>query len=193
MCDPTGISESAVMMGVSMAMSAASTAVSYEQQSSMARLQKQQNAEITANAEQNLRNGYTQAQQNAYDQNTRASQKLQQEQLQTRAALATAQTSAGESGVAGNSMAEIANEYYGNQANYNAAVEFNRNAADQELMTQMTGLQSQAQSTINNERIPIPPSPFALGLSIGGDVLDSYNQFGPPGQQRRLATKTNGF
>lgn len=172
MCEPTTL-----MMGAGLAISAASAAAQYSAQSSMASAQKAQNGAETANALANLRNQYAQAQQSAVGQNAAAYQKQEQDMRATRAAEATSLTSAGENGVSGNSMARLANEYNGNSAEYMADVEMNQNMTDEELMTQMQGFQSQAQSIINREPVPNYPSPLGLGLEIGGDALNAYGTY----------------
>jgi len=160
-----------------LAISVASTAAAAKAQSDQAQAEKHQNGLETANALTNLRNQYTQAQQSAVGNNAAAYQKQEQDMRATRSAIATSQTSAGENGVGGNSVAAIVNEYNGNSAQYMSDVERNQSMTDEELMTQMQGFQSGAQSTINREPIPNYPSPLGIGLQIGSDALSSYGNY----------------
>src|SRR5260221_8949970 len=162
MCAPLAIA--------SLVITVASTIASMEAQQQQAQAQAAQNKQTTANANANLRNQYTQGQQQIVAHDQEAAQKQLQAQQQTRANIATAQTSAGENGVSGNSMSEIANEYLGKQATYDADVNINRQMADSQISEQMTGFQTGAQSRINSEPVPDFPSAFGLGLGIAGDA-----------------------
>jgi hypothetical protein len=183
LCDPVSLAAGSLAIGT------ASAFASYSAQSAQAAAVKQQNNAITASAIQNQENQYQQGQETLVGTNAAASQKQQQMQLNTRSAEATALTSAGENGVGGNSVAAIVNEYNGNAARYMADVNTNTNMTDQEIMSQMAGVQANAQSTINREAVPVPPSALGLGLAIGGDAMNSYRTY-QQDVKARLAAKT---
>lgn len=143
-----------------------------------------QNAAATANANNAisaLNTSYAQGTQEIVYHDTEAAQKDQQNQRQTRAAEATALTSAGEGGVQGNSVASLANDYMGQSAVYRGDVETNRRMQDSEIMLQMKGMRTQAQSEINRVQ---PASTLSTVLGIGGAAASSaaagWNMANPP-------------
>lgn len=161
MCDP-------------MLMAAASFAVGAVQSVAQYQAQEQQ-AEATQKAAlASMRDSYQQAQV-LYEQNANeAAQKEREGQLKTRAAKATAVTSAGESGLQGSGVATLANDYAGQQAVFVSDVELNKKASDSQVLAQARGARSQAVS-----RIASAPSPSILGAALGvaGSAVNAYGQY----------------
>ena len=105
---------------------------------------------------------------------TKAAQEAQKSQRDTRAAMGTALASAGEHGVGGNSVGQLAMDYAGQEAQQRADIEFNRQMADSEIMWRMKGSKAQAQDRINSVR---PANPMATMLQIGSAAVSAGSTY----------------
>jgi hypothetical protein len=184
MCPP-------VLLAAAVAISAAQAISSYQGASAQAKAQEASNAIQRQNIQDAYQNNMIQATQQYGYKNDEAAQKLQQDAIKTRAATATALTSAGEAGVAGNSVSALADEYAQNAATFKGDVDYNRLAEDNELQWQMRGFGSQQQSQINSLKQPVQPSLIGAGLQIGGAAVNSYGTF-MYNPTKRVNTKTVG-
>jgi hypothetical protein len=144
------------MAGTSAGLGLAQAGMQYAGQSQLADAQQQA-------IHQNLMNEYQQGQQQTIYHDNEASQKLQENLRQSRAAMGTMNATAAENGTGGHSMSALANELSANAGMYASTVEQNRQMSDLEIQQQMQGFQAQAQSSMNQVQQPDP-----FGLLIGG-------------------------
>lgn len=174
----------------SVAASAAGSVAAYQGQAQAAKAQAAQQAQQTANINKGRIDEYNQAAQQEIYHGDEAYQKLYDNAQQNRAALATAQTSAGENGLSDSSgsVAALASEYYARQGEFANDVSYNRNADITMLQEQMKGFDAQAQSRINSMTPVQRPSWITPALQIGGSALNAETRFGstPQAQDRRM-------
>jgi len=175
MCEPISATTLTIAgVAMSAATTIGTTIMSYMAQQDQANQQQKYNDEMTQAINQDRINKYDQAQEQQVYKNTDASNQTYEESLRTRAAIATAMTSAGENGVAGNSVAALANSYYGSQARYDSDVEYNRLSDDNQIQLEEQGFDAQAQSEQAQLRPAVYPSPLGAALRIGGSIGSSY-------------------
>lgn len=178
MCDPT------TLVAASMLITAATAYTSYESQKSAAESQASAVHDYALAQSQNILNStinnYKQGQQQMLNRNTAAGQRMQQENLQARAAAATSLASAGNAGVSGTSVQALQNEYANRQAEFNTDVAYNEKADDDEIKLQMQGFQNQGQSGLNqiaSERMPVGPSILQPLLQFGAGAVSAYGNY----------------
>lgn len=163
MCEATTI---IATMGVISALGATASYIGQSQQVSANNSAMQDYATRQSQAVlDNTIRSYTQSGAQTQRVDASASQKLEQEQLATRAAQATALTSAGEAGISGTSVEALAHEYEQRQAEYNTDVEMNRKAQDEEIRNQVAEIRAQGNSQLNQVKaIRFQQAPSPLGL-----------------------------
>jgi len=106
--------------------------------------------------------------------NHQAYDKLNENAKSMNAAIATAQTAAGEAGVNGLSVAALTHEYYQRGSDYADSVERNRQADVDRLQLQMKGFDVAAQNEQNRLPVPVAPSFLDAALRIGGSTVSAY-------------------
>jgi hypothetical protein len=173
------------MVVAALAIAAVTTAVTASAQASAADAQnKATSAWSMAQSKAIVDNAisqYGQGQQQIIYHDAQARQKQQQEDLSANAAMAQAATNASGRGVTGNSVAAIQNDYQNRRDSFNADVEYNRTAADNEIMTQLQGVQNQSQGQLNDvssHYLQPGPSPLAIGAQFVGTAASSYGAMG---------------
>jgi hypothetical protein len=103
---------------------------------------------------------------------------LQNKDIEASQARATARTSAGESGVTGNSVDALVNDYTMAEGRYRTGVAMQAGFNRQQAGMRQVGYMADAA-----QRAPAP-SPFASVLRVGGTALDAYNRlYGKPPKQ----------
>lgn len=195
MCDPISLTMGAVAIAGTVA-----TYVGSQQQASAQNKANQQYSTAESQAvATNAISQYGQAQNQIQATDAQATQKATAEDMQEAAAAATAQTNASARGVTGNSVDAIQRDYVNRRDMFNADVEFNRKAADEEIVQQMKGIQNGATSQDNQiqsqNRFVQGQSPLQLvgGLANdGASAYTNYKQKQPitPQQQQQLSIPT---
>ena len=178
MCDP--------LSGAAFAISALSTAVGYVGQSEAA---DAQNAAYDANRRQAL-SAFADKQ---VSMNTRAIQEQEaaaskkfENNLERRAAQATAMVAAGESGVSGLSVEALFNDLGARTARANSNIDSNTDFTMQQLEAEKRGQTYQTLDRINSVKRGTEPSLIDAGLRIAAAGVSSYDQ----SQRRSLRTTT---
>jgi hypothetical protein len=173
------------MTAYALAISVASTAATYVGQQQQASQQGKLNASYAMSESEALRQSavgqYGQGQRQITYNDAQATQKTLAENMQASAAMATSQTNASARGVTGNSVDAIQRDYSNRAAMYDADVEFNRTASDDEIMQQLKGVQLGTQSQVNQvqnaSRAPQGPSPFSLVAGLASDGISAYDRY----------------
>ena len=169
----------AVMMAVTVAMTASQAAMQYQQQQQAAEQQNAYNKTQADNVRAATINNYNQAETQLAYHNDAAANQIAENERNTRSAEAEAMASTAQAGVTGNSVTALAQEYQARAGEFTSDVEYNRNAADNEIQLQMQGFSTQGQSEINSLRGVAPPSLLGPALQIGGSAVSAYGQFSP--------------
>lgn len=102
---------------------------------------------------------------------------------ETRAAQATALMAAGEGGVSGFSVANLIQEFAGQQGRYNASVDKQLSWNAQQAEMNMRGVEAQGQDRANSAPALSKPSFLSAGLRIAGAGLGAYTDY----NQRKYA------
>ena len=119
----------------------------------------------------------------AHFHNEEAAQKLEANTKAVRSAQGKLATAASENGVGGLSIAALSNELNANAGHYASDVQYNRDASDEEIRLQMQGIQTDAQSRLNNIR---QPSLIGAAAKVGGDALSAVSTYFPTETHRSL-------
>ena len=166
MCDPITL----MTIGVSIA----GSMVQYQGQQDSYDAQM---ARVKANADNanaatrtNMNNINTRAQQ----EGLAANQKKFESGLDTRAAVATAVTAAGEGNVSGMSVNAVLGDFYGKQGRFDAAVDTNQDFSRSYLAGEMDAASAQGQNQINSMPLPEAPNPAAMLVDIFGSAVSGY-------------------
>lgn len=167
-----------LVSALTLAVSVASTAVGYEQQS------EAYNANVEASNDA-AKVQYFQTQQQMIQQQEAAAVDKMDVAKQGRAAAATAEVNAGEAGISGLSVDGLLREFAGKTANYNDRTDQQTEWSMAQLNNQMKGIKAQAQSRINSVQAP---SFLDAGLRIAGAGLDSVSSH----YQRAATAQQNG-
>lgn len=101
-----------------------------------------------------------------------AMQKVEQNNLNTRASMARGLTSAGEAGVSGNSVGALLDDLSMRQGRYNSSVTTNYQNAELALDNQRQNIHANASSSINSLKTPPAPDYIGAALRIGTSVSD---------------------
>lgn len=185
MCEPATIS--LALGGLAIATSAATGIVSYMGQQRQAdagvayqeALIQSHNNQMIQNAALATESYTQQAQQLAVreqEEDEKASQDIQQTQIEAAQARARARVAAGEAGVAGLSVDSLFADFYRQEDIFRESVRRNRELGRQQYKRNLKGLQSQAQGRIASIQPYVPkpvirPSFLGSALQIGSDVF----------------------
>jgi len=128
----------------------------------------------------NVISEYGQGQQQIIYHDAAATQKMAQEDRMARSAIGTMTAGASSRGISGISVRALAQEYENRRDEFNADVQYNQQAQDDEIRQQMKGFQSGAQSQINSVRshyLKSGPSILDPMMRIGFGALGAYDKF----------------
>ena len=145
----------------------AATAVSINAQNENVKYQNKQNERQYDNAMKAMAANVNETNREHMQEREGAMQKLEQNNLNARAAESTAVTSAGENGVSGLSVGALLDDLAGKQGRYNSAVTTNYQNAEMALDNQRTNIGINAANTINNLKTPMAVDYATAGLRIG--------------------------
>lgn len=99
---------------------------------------------------------------------------------EARAARATAEVGAGESGVSGLSVEGLLREFDGRAASQTDRIDQQTEWTLQQLQEQKRQIRAQAEDRINSVQRAARPSFFSTGLKIAGTGLNFYNEYKNP-------------
>ncbi len=201
MCGPAALPAltATEMFAASMAMTIATTAVSYMQQSAQAEAQQAAN---NTQAEMNRRqvesanaamfNDAAQIQLRQRQEQEADSQKLQQAQTEAVQARAKERVAAGEAGVAGISLERILGDFERREVEHKTSVLTNSRATQDQLNLELKGLEATANSRINSITPIKPvaqPSFLDAGMRIVGGGMEAFGRYSTVGTdgKRRLS------
>lgn len=153
----------------------ASTVASTAAQAQAARVQNAANARQAQNAITAQNANLAQVNLEQTQQADATQQKLQQNDLAARAAVSTARTMAGESGVSGISVDALLSDIGSKQNTYETSVRTNYESAIGALDSQRQNIYANAQSTINGLKSPAMPDYFGAALRINS-AYDTYKR-----------------
>ena len=171
MCEPTTIAMA------SLALSAASTAVSYQQQAGQAKVQNQIHQNNQALALQSRNQSFADLSARQQQEAQAAAQQINQQNREALQTAASVQVQMGESGVAGFSMNNIMRDIYGQSARNISTIENNRDWTLGQLEREKDGLQASYKGQANSTSGAMRPSLLAAGLQIGDAALSSYGTY----------------
>lgn len=177
MCEPTTIAV------IGLAVSAAASAVSYQQQENAAdaqeNFQRRRYEETAANAEASFLAQAAQNNLRIQQEAEAAAQEIQHVKKTQAQARSAAVVSAGEAGVTGLSIDALLADFDRTAATRNEAIRRNFEFTAQQIGVSGQGLAAQAQNRKNGAvGGPIArPNAIGTGLQIGGAALDSYDYY----------------
>lgn len=157
MCDPVSI-------GVTL-VAAQGAATAYAQNRAFG-AQKKAAGQVANAAEESAIRQYGALQARQEQETAKAAQSIQKVAMQARTVAATATVQAGESGVGGNSVSALHNDFERSALNYESAVTRNKAMLDEQFKRDTEGIQLNQQSQINDAFSRIQP-PNYLGILIG--------------------------
>lgn len=169
MCEPTTIA------AASFALTAASTVSGVIGEQQAAKQQAKYNAQQTENYRQAERDNLARANLQQSQLTQQAGQKINQNNLEARKAIATARVSAGEAGVTGLSLGALLRDLSGQQAGYNDSVMANTENAYAQVEQDKRNIQTQTRSDINSLKPVQRPDYLGAAFKIGGAVNSYYN------------------
>lgn len=126
------------------------------------------------NANNSARNQYAATQTRMSQETEAAALEKHSTKLDAEAAIASAETSAGEAGVSGYSVDRLLRDLQGREARYSSAVDTNLDMSLSQLQSSMDGINSTAQNQINSVRSVSRPSFFDVGLRIATAGINGY-------------------
>jgi len=157
LCDPVSIG---------LSLTAAQGAASAYAQGRSFSAQKKAASSIATAAEESAIRQYGALQERQEQENAKAAQSIQEVATQVRKVAATATVQAGESGVGGNTVAALHDDFERSALNYESAVTRNKAMLDEQFKRDAEGVQLNQQSQINDAYSRIQP-PNYLGILIG--------------------------
>lgn len=178
MCDP--------ISGAAFAISALSTAVGYVGAQEAADAQNEAYEANRVNALNAFADKQAQMDRRAVQEQEAASNRKFENNLERRAAQATAMVAAGESGVSGLSVEALFNDLGARTARANANIDHNTDYTMQQLEAEKRGQTYQTLDRINSVKRGTEPSLIDAGLRIAAAGVSSYDQ----SQRRSLRTTT---
>lgn len=163
----------------SAAIAAVGGVVQYQQQSNNAEAQAKAANEAQRQARLNATRQYSDIQLRQQQEQMSAAQQKEQSIREERAAVSSARTAAGESGVTGFSVDSVIGDIEGRAARYRENVNQNQEFTQQQLQSSAEGIRAGAQSSINQAASTQIQSPSlaGLGLSIAGSGLQGYSDY----------------
>lgn len=165
MCDPMTIA------------TVAATAISINAQNQNVKYQNQQNQRQYENTLKAMAENVNQTNREHMQEREGAMQKLEQNNLNARAAEATATTAAGENGVSGLSVGALLDDITAKQGRFNDSITTNYQNAEMALENQRTNIGINAANTINSLKTPMAVDYASAGLRIG-ERLEKKGYFG---------------
>jgi hypothetical protein len=166
MCEPT----TAMLV-----LTAASTAMQVSAQQQAASAQEAANQRQYQNTMRAYAANVNQTNAEHMQQREGAMQKLEENNMQARAAASTAQVSAGESGISGMSVDALLADLGNRQQRFNSAVTTNYQNAEVAINNQRENIGIDAASQINSLKTPAMPDYAGAALRIGTAAYDYYN------------------
>lgn len=176
MCEPVTLTTSTMLM-ISLATTAASTAASFVAQSAAVDQQNAQREQTRQNAISAYETQIRQAVVQEDQQNQATALRLTDAKIKGAKAEASALTAAGESGVGGNAIANIINDYNAQEARYESSVVQQAGFDTINRQFQLEGLQQQAIGRVQSAAPLAGPSPGLALLSFGTDAASSYFKY----------------
>lgn len=159
---------------IGLAITAASTLASLEQQRQAANAQDEYNQRQRQNTIKAMNDNMAQIELAKQQASEQAGQKIFENDLQARKAQATAKVSAGESGIGGLSVDALLAELDGSRSRYDQSVKSNLDDTVTNLNSQRTNINNSAISAVNQLRTPAAPDYIGAALRIGSSVAN-YN------------------
>jgi len=166
MCEPT----TAMLV-----LTAASTAMSVNAQQEQASAQEAANQRQYQNSMKAMAANVNQTNAEHMQQREAAIQKLDENNMNARAARSTAQVSAGENGISGMSVDALLSDLGNRQQRFNSSVTTNYQNAEMAINNQRENIGIDAASQINSLKTPSMPDYAGAALRIGTAAYDYYN------------------
>ena len=166
MCEPT----TAMLV-----LTAASSAATVYQQQQAADAQERSNQIQYQNSMRAMAANVNQTNAEHMQQREAAMQKLDENNMQARAAKSTAQVSAGENGISGMSVDALLSDLGNRQQHFNSAVTTNYQNAEVAINNQRENIGIDTASQINSLKTPAMPDYAGAALRIGTAAYDYYN------------------
>lgn len=163
-----------VLAGVQAAMTIATTSYTYQQQAQAAKQQAKQIGQANATAGQQTISDYDQMHRMSQQERAAASQKLQQNSIDTAKAVATASASASEADIGGLSVASLLGDIYGRSAQINDGVNQNLESTQTQMSVDATNLHRGLVNTVNTRPAVQSPSLLGTGLQAATGVFGAY-------------------
>jgi MarR-like DNA-binding transcriptional regulator SgrR of sgrS sRNA len=156
-------------------LTAASTAMSVNAQQEQASAQEAANRRQYENSMKAMAANVNQTNAEHMQQREAAMQKLDENNMQARAARSTAQVSAGENGISGMSVDALLSDLGNRQQRFNSAVTTNYQNAEMAINNQRENIGIDTASQINSLKTPAMPDYAGAALRIGTAAYDYYN------------------
>lgn len=170
MCDPVSLAASSFAIGAAGAVSKYAAG----QQDAAAQLsyqaQERYNAEVARNYE------YDQINARQVQEADAAAQSKFDNAIRAQQAVATADASAADNGIEGNSVESVARNFYRQQGRIDASTDKNTQMQIQQLEAEKKGAQARYQQRTNFPEVR-QPSMLGLGLEIAGAGVNAYDLF----------------
>tara|TARA_R100001594_G_scaffold142403_1_gene189272 strand:- start:341 stop:1063 length:723 start_codon:yes stop_codon:yes gene_type:complete len=175
--------QAALMANIGLAVSAATTAMTFYGQSQQASAQnammEQRQRLGTERALANYANQTRQARAQQLQQREAASQQINEVYRESRKRIATAQVSGAEGGVAGSSLQALVNDFHRQHLEFGTDTRRNLQFAESNIEDQLESARIGAQANIENLQFMPAERPSFLGaaLRIGGAGLGAWQQY----------------
>ena len=159
---------------ISAGISVASAGLGYAQAKGAADAQSESNAQANERARQYMIEDYDQMTRMEQQELAGASQKLQQNQVDSAKASASAKVSASAGGVGGLSVQALLGDIFGQEASIRDSVNQNLENTGQQLRSERGSIARNYETTINTRPQPQQPSLLGAALEAGTGVIGAY-------------------
>lgn len=155
-------------------LSVASTGLSFLQQSGAAEAQNEANAQANERARQYMIEDYDAMTRMEQQEAAAASQKINQNQIESRKAAASAQVAATSGGVSGLSVQALLGDIFGQEASIRDSVNQNLEATGQQLRSERGSIRRNYENTVNTRQTAQKPSLLGAVFEAGTGVIGAY-------------------
>lgn len=171
MCEPATIAY------VTLALTAASSVASYQQQSANAKVQTHQHEQNQRNANAALRDSFIALQNRQQQEAKSAAEQIQERRQESARQMSSAYAAAGEAGVSGFSVQSVLRDIGALASREVSNIEQNRDWNIDQLNSEMAGARNQTMGQMNATTAGIKPSGWATALQIGAGAVNAYSGY----------------
>lgn len=160
--------------GLSASLAVGSTALNFLQAKGQASAQNEANAQANERARQYMIEDYDAMTLREQQEAAAASQKINQNQIESTKTAASARVAASAGGVSGLSVQALLGDIFGQEASIRDSVNQNLEATGQQYRTERESIRRNYQNTVNSRQPAQKPSLLGAALEAGTGIVGAY-------------------